>query len=226
MALNGTLQDMGLVALLQFPNAGRRSGRVTIESGGETALFYYDSGRLVHAEMGDVSGEEVLVQVVDWTDGNFRFEPEVESDQRTIEKDLHRTIMWALKERDERRKTETVAEEEDSGMGQKLEEQVAASERFVFACILSSDGTQQASSAPPGELGEGLSRAVEAVSSFLQSYGSPPPGRMILEDERFNLVMGPLRDRGFLLAAAAAETRMGMLPLALSRLTEGLEAED
>jgi len=224
MALNGTLRDMGLVALLQFPNAGRRSGRVTIESEGAVARFYYDTGRLVHAEMGDLAGEEVLVQVVDWSDGEFRFEPDVESGERTIEKDLHRTIMWALKERDERRKAQAAETGEDS-MSQLMRELVEDSERFVYACILSARGERKAASDIPADFEDSLPAAVDSVTAFLQSYGDRPPGRMLVEDERFSLVMGPCGEGDFLLAAAGPGTRMGMLPLALSRLMEGLDSK-
>lgn len=221
MALNGTLKDMGLVALLQFPNAGRRSGRVTIESEGDVARFYYDSGKLVHAEMGKLHGEEVLVQVVDWTDGSFRFEPGVESEEKTIEKDLHRTIMWALKERDERKKQQSDSGG-DPGLAGRLAGQIDASERFIFACVINSDGETLASTATPKEHGEALRRVERSIAAFIKRYGDPRPARMLLEDERFCLVLGPLGEGQFVLAAAPAETRMGMLPLALTRLIEGL----
>jgi hypothetical protein len=225
MALNGTLKDMGLVALLQFPNAGRRSGRVTIESDGETALFYYSSGRLVHAQMGELSGEEVLVQVVDWTDGAFRFEPGIQSDTQTIEKDLHRTIMWALKERDERKKALGPAKRED-GLSTRLSQLIGESERFVHACVISPSGKTVASTRVPKELDGSLSSAVDAVAAFLKRYGQAPPAKMLVEDEAFSLVLGVLETGNVLLGASPPGTRMGMLPLALSKLMEGLGQED
>jgi hypothetical protein len=225
MALNGTLKDMGLVALLQFLNAGRRSGRVTIESEGDIARFYYDSGKLVHAEIGELSGEEVLVQVVDWTDGSFRFEPGVESEEKTIEKELHRTIMWALKERDERKK-EQAESDGDPGLAQRLAGLLEASERFRYASVISFEGEILASTPAPDEDGEALKRAERSVAALIKRYGDPGPSKMLLEDGRFSLVLGPLVGKRFLMAVAPPETRMGMLPLALSRLTEGLSRED
>ncbi len=104
MAINGTLSDIGFVSLLQFPNSSRKTGLLTVITMDGKAEFYYRKGELVHAKYGQKTGSEVLVDIVDWTEGQFTFEPGVDPEETTIKDDLHHVLMWALKERDERKK--------------------------------------------------------------------------------------------------------------------------
>jgi hypothetical protein len=224
MALTGTLSDVAIVALLQFPNTGKRSGLVTVDSEGRTARFYYDAGKLVHAQLEHFSGEEVIVQVVDWTAGNFTFEPDVKAPAATIEKDLHRCIMWALKERDERKNsTESPAQEGSGILSKALERLVSESETFVYVAILDEKGKALCSSGVPGKTGEVITGLQRAVSMLLAEYPGRVPKRLIVDDERFSMISEAIRADRVLLAVAEPGTRMGILPLAAARIVEGLE---
>src|SRR5512146_1795421 len=103
MALKGTLADLDIVALLQVPAAGRKTGELAITGpSGEDGHVFYLEGRLVHAQVGTVAGQEALVEVVDWTQGEFEFRLDARCQETTIEGDLARAVMLALKMRDER----------------------------------------------------------------------------------------------------------------------------
>ena len=225
MALTGTLRDVAIVSLLQFPNTGKRSGHITVNSSGRKASFYYDAGNLVHAVLGNVSGEEVLVEVVDWTDGDFTFAPGVQPPEVTIEKDLHRCIMWALKERDERKK---LSEEQATLPGQvprsqELEKLVSESGSFVYASLIDADGEPVCSSSLPGETGETITRLQKAVSALLAQYPDRIPRRIIVDDERFSMISEAIADDRVLLAVAEPGTRMGILPIAVAKFVEALK---
>ena len=224
MALTGTLRDVAIVSLLQFPNTGKRSGHIQVESRGRKASFYYDAGRLVHAVLGHVTGEEVLVEVVDWTDGDFTFDPGVEPPEATIEKDLHRCIMWALKERDERKKSveEKKGPDAEVPRSQELEKLVSGSENFVYASIIDSGGTVLCSSSLPGETGDTIAGLQTAVSSLLARYPDRIPRRIIVDDERFSMITEAISEDRVLLAVAEPGTRMGLLPIAVAKFAEVL----
>ena len=106
MAFNGNLHEFGIVALLQLPNTNRLTGRLLVHGRGREAEFFYTKGKLIHATCADVKGRDVLAMVIDWDEGKFSFESEAASETETIKEDLHHSLMWALKERDERKKKE------------------------------------------------------------------------------------------------------------------------
>ena len=101
MALKGTLSDLGIIDLVQFPHGGRKTGKLVIAANGGEGHLYYDTGALVHAELGDFEGMAALVRMVDWTEGTFEFVPDTQPSRKTIELDLHRAVMNALRLHDE-----------------------------------------------------------------------------------------------------------------------------
>lgn len=104
MAFNGNLSDFGVVALLQLPNTNHISGKLVLNQAERTADFYYINGRLIHATLGEITGKETLVEVIDWVEGDFTFDSSSTTEEISINQDLQNTLMWALKERDERKK--------------------------------------------------------------------------------------------------------------------------
>ncbi|MCP4680454.1 MAG: DUF4388 domain-containing protein [Deltaproteobacteria bacterium] len=117
MALNGTLSDLGIIDLIQFPGAGRKTGELIVAGLEDEARLYYLKGKLKHVSLNDMRGVEAMVDLVSWKEGEFEFRLGVETEEQSIEIDLHRALMQALKMRDEREeelrknKTDTVAHE-------------------------------------------------------------------------------------------------------------------
>lgn len=77
--LRGRVEQVGLEALLQMLDLGRRSGRLTLEeSGGELVL---EGGRLVACRYGRFDGQDALGRLLWSAHGRFRFDaPEASDD--------------------------------------------------------------------------------------------------------------------------------------------------
>ena len=100
MALKGNLEDLSVVDLVQFVHQTHKTGALVLNGdGGEAQLFYRD-GDLIDARLGNEAGLEVLVRTVDWSRGEFEFQQGVEAQAETIQMDLHRAVMNAVKIRD------------------------------------------------------------------------------------------------------------------------------
>ncbi len=125
MAFNGNLSEFGVVALLQLPSTNHLSGKLILEQAGNTAEFYYNKGKLVHATLGAITGKQALVEVIDWVDGDFEFDSSSSTKEISIKKDLQNTLMWALKERDERKK---LKDEEEQAVRELAAKERAAGE--------------------------------------------------------------------------------------------------
>jgi len=107
--LTGTLADIGIVELIQFPHTGRKTGELLINGKEMKARLFYDNGALHHALAGENEGLAALIEIVDWKEGQFEFHLNIRSEKKTIQLDLHRAVMQALKVRDERRQAEEEA---------------------------------------------------------------------------------------------------------------------
>ncbi len=103
MALYGTLEDIHIVDLIQFPKNGRKTGELRIAGPDAEAHLFYDEGQLRHAQLGAREGLDALVECIEWTHGDFEFRDGASAARETLHQDLHHTLMQALKLRDERR---------------------------------------------------------------------------------------------------------------------------
>ncbi len=72
--LSGSLEDMGVVDLLQTFEVSRKSGVAKINSGPREATVYFRDGKVVDAELGRLHGEEAVYRALIWNSGTFEVE--------------------------------------------------------------------------------------------------------------------------------------------------------
>jgi len=224
MALNGTLADLGIVDLIQFPHKGRRTGELVVAGADGEARLYYNEGALCHAGMGDLTGMEALVSVVSWEEGEFEFRTGIVQEQRTIDIDLHRALMLALKTRDERAETERkMKQNEDQSRTSEtqrlLEEILVSSPHLQGACLVTPDGDLLAEAVSDEEDPAQVATLRDSILTLFKRYARPGLTRTFLEDER-SIAGGVRLEKGpIVLLAATRETSMGSLSLTMNKLT-------
>ncbi len=72
--LSGSLEDRGVVDLLQTFEVSRKSGVARVADGPREARIYFRDGRVVDAVMGRLRGEEAVYRALLWTVGTFEVE--------------------------------------------------------------------------------------------------------------------------------------------------------
>jgi CheY-like chemotaxis protein len=72
--LSGSLEDMGVVDLLQTFEVSRKSGLARINDGRREARVYFRDGKVVDAELGQLRGEEAVYRALIWISGTFEVE--------------------------------------------------------------------------------------------------------------------------------------------------------
>ncbi|MEW6368161.1 MAG: DUF4388 domain-containing protein [Acidobacteriota bacterium] len=223
MTLQGSLKEFGIVELLQFPYNGRKTCQVVMRSGEAEASLHYDHGRLVHAIQGDRYGEEVLMTVVDWEDGTFEIRQDVASPARTIDTDLHRLIMLALKARDERKLAEQKRQEEirrgGGNLTMKLDEWVKLGGVLSHLAVMNPDGVVLAQT---GGKPEGIEELRRLIPGVIRSYPRRAFKRLYCEDESGFVVAQRLDEHRVLLAVTDAGRTLGAVTLAVNKLASQL----
>jgi len=229
MAINGTLSDIGFVSLLQFPNSSRKTGLLTVITIDGKAEFFYKVGELVHARYGKKTGKEVLVDIVDWTEGQFTFEPELEPNETTITDDLHHILMWALKERDERKNDQQEkagsSVELDTELTERLDELLKTASGIKYVCIVNTYGQLIASSLSDSSFLQDIEPFLESMTHLIAEYPGKVTGKAFIEDVNISIAISGLDEKQTVVIAAGSEMKLGRLSIALGRIARDLSEE-
>src|ERR1700741_2996525 len=101
MAFQGSLAELHLPDIIQLISVSGKTGVFHLTDGALKGRIYLNDGKIVHAELEDVSGEEAVFALAIWSQGDFRFEPGIATDQRTIPKSNTNLLMEAARRLDE-----------------------------------------------------------------------------------------------------------------------------
>ncbi len=91
--LEGDLTKMQAPNLLQSLAMAKMTGRLDVKDKQESARVYFIDGAAVHAEMKEAVGDTVLIELVTWTAGEFRFWPDEKSAHNTVKRRLDAMLM-------------------------------------------------------------------------------------------------------------------------------------
>jgi hypothetical protein len=101
MAFQGSLAELHLPDIIQLISVSGKTGVFHLTDGALKGQIYLNDGKIVHAELDDVAGEEAVYTLAIWSQGDFRFEPGVATEHRTISKSNTNLLMEAARRLDE-----------------------------------------------------------------------------------------------------------------------------
>ena len=101
MPLSGELTDLSLAELIEFFCNQRKTGCIEIICADGEGNFYLDSGSLVHASIGSLSGIEAVHYALTLSKASFTFEPAIEAPKKTIDQPWASVVLEGLRLLDE-----------------------------------------------------------------------------------------------------------------------------
>lgn len=101
--ISGQLENLPLPEIVQVLHMGKRTGCVTLSSGGVQGRIWFHEGDLVHAELDAAQGEPAFYGLMHWTEGEFSIQPGVAATRRTIRNDPMFLVIEGLRRIDEER---------------------------------------------------------------------------------------------------------------------------
>ena len=78
MAFQGSLKELPLPDIIQLVSVSGKTGRFTLTRDSERGLIFLKNGQMVHAHVGELSGEEAIYALAIWNSGEFQFTPNEE----------------------------------------------------------------------------------------------------------------------------------------------------
>ena len=102
--IRGRLAEMNMIDLLQSLELGQKTCALTVTRNGEDCRMYFAEGKISHAELGSVVGDEAVYRVVGWPEGSFEIDFNSRSDQHTTTRSTQGLLMEALRLLDEQKR--------------------------------------------------------------------------------------------------------------------------
>jgi uncharacterized protein DUF4388 len=101
MAFQGSLAELHLPDIIQLISVSGKTGVFQLTNGALQGQIYLHDGKIVHASLEDISGEEAVYALAIWSQGDFKFEPGTATTHRTISKSNTNLLMEAARRLDE-----------------------------------------------------------------------------------------------------------------------------
>jgi hypothetical protein len=101
MAFQGSLAELHLPDIIQLISVSGKTGVFHLTDGDHKGQIFLNDGKIVHAQLDDATGEEAVYALAIWSQGDFRFEPGVSTEVRTISKSKTHLLMEAARRLDE-----------------------------------------------------------------------------------------------------------------------------
>jgi len=101
MAFQGSLKELPLPDIIQLVSVSGKTGKFTLTRDADRGYIFLKNGQMVHASVGDLTGEEAIYSLAIWNHGDFQFEPGQEPERQTITKSNTNLLMEAARRLDE-----------------------------------------------------------------------------------------------------------------------------
>ncbi len=110
--LLGKLEDFDLHDIIQILNLGLKTAKVEITKGEEKGTLYLSKGKLVHASLGSMIGQEAFFELMAWKKGNFSIAHGHRTNNINIKSDTMWLLLEAARVMDEREMDQKLTAEE------------------------------------------------------------------------------------------------------------------
>ena len=101
MSFQGSISELPVPDIIQLVSVSGKTGMFLLLRGSERGSIYLRNGKIVHAEIDGVTGEEAVYALAIWSTGDFQFTPGKESELVTIDKTNTSLLMEAARRLDE-----------------------------------------------------------------------------------------------------------------------------
>jgi CheY-like chemotaxis protein len=99
--VQGRLEEMNMMDLLQSLEMGQKSCRLTVRRNTDTVEMFFTGGACKHASFGAIEGDEAVYKAVTWQDGEFEIDFNSNTDKVTTTRSTQGLLMEALRLIDE-----------------------------------------------------------------------------------------------------------------------------
>lgn len=100
--LQGSIREFNISDIVQFLSGSEKTGKLHLTAGaGAQGSIVFAGGTVVHAEHSGAVGEEAFFDLMLWGDGQFAFEPDAQSSEKTVRQSSTNLLLEGARRKDE-----------------------------------------------------------------------------------------------------------------------------
>ena len=219
MALNGTLSDLGVVDLVQFPASAKKTGELIIAGTEEEARLYYTDGALRHIVCGALIGEDAMSVLVGWSEGEFEFRQNVTSDMITVTTEVSELVSRAVSEFEKKAARAHSIDSPAANILLNALENTASKLQYVLHAALYTTAGELVCVWDRDESDPGMLHLIDEVRNLFDTHPRKGLNKIYLTDTKGTSI-ATLVDEAFILLISADDlASLGMVSLATAKLT-------
>lgn len=143
--MRGNLRDMAVADLVQHNCQERKTARLTIDHNGLQATLFFDNGKVVHAILDDLQGEDAVYQALGWEEGEFSVDAGIAPPQVSIQRSWSGLLIEGARRLDENKLEieSNISQPEVKQMAQLddiIKQMSAEVNGFIAAAVVGMDG--------------------------------------------------------------------------------------
>ncbi len=215
---------MSPVDLVQYPHSGRKTGELVVSGPDGDGRLFYEKGKPVHAIAGGHRGMDALVEILGWHRGEFQFRLGIEAEESTIDLDLHRALMQALKLRDERGQ-EAPEPDVEAELTTTLSSWLDSTPSALQAIVTDGEG-EVVAAAHRGEDSGDAEALRKCLRELRTAYPRPNLRRGFLEDAAGIVVLMTLPSSRLLLVLSDDQAPLGAVARQTHKLADSLKERE
>ncbi len=134
----GKISDFQLTDLIQLLCLGRQTNSIHFEKDHMHGVIYFEDGNIIHAQVGDIEGEDAFYEILSWEGGTFNLHKGEKAPKETIFKSWQNLLLDGLRRLDEfkaRSKAEDQASEAQRQAILILENMLGVKGTILFAVV-------------------------------------------------------------------------------------------
>jgi len=101
VAFQGSLRELPLPDVIQLVSVSGKTGVFNLKHGTDSGRIFLRKGQIVHATAGTLVGEQAVYELARWSEGDFNFTPDAETETVSVEKSNTNLLMEAARQIDE-----------------------------------------------------------------------------------------------------------------------------
>ncbi len=180
-ALEGNLKMMSLASIIQINCDERNQAQLSLNHLGKDGTIFFNDGEMVHAEVGDLIGDEAIYALLNWEDGTFKLRMGARPGSITINKNWSGLLLEGMRRIDESNAdwipdweddSSPAEEKQDNELQTRIVKAIISNRDVTSAVLYSNAGTliaQENNSDPESDiaLGEQLAEKAGSIGDFL-----------------------------------------------------------
>jgi two-component system chemotaxis response regulator CheB len=115
----GEIEGLGLVDIVQFACLSGDDRKLSVLSEDNLGVLYFSDNEIIHAEFGELTGEEAFYRIMSWSSGTFSM-LFAKTNQRTIDASWNFLLLEAARRIDEQNRPAARPAEESDGLPKVL----------------------------------------------------------------------------------------------------------